>query len=40
MILELSLPPMDLNYGIFPTPSMPPLSMASTFFNQAPLISC
>ena len=34
MILELILPPMDLNYGIFPTPFIPPLSMNSTSINQ------
>ena len=39
-ILELSLQPMDPNHGIFPTPSIPHLSISSTSINQAPLVAC
>ena len=31
---------MNINCGLFPTPSIPPLSMASTSINQAPLVAC
>ena len=40
IILELSLPPMDINHGLFPTPSIPHLSMSSKSINQDPTIAC
>ena len=33
-ILELSMPQMDLNRGLFPTPSMPPLSITASCITQ------